>query len=150
LTAALLTLAVSVAYAGTTGNGSAAQPSVFTPDTIKWTAGTGAMKGVMVAALDGDWSKPGPFTVRLKFPDATKLPAHYHSDTERATVISGVFCVGVGSTFDASKLTPLPAGSFVVIPANVRHFALTQGETVIQLSGTGPFDMKMDAAAGGM
>jgi hypothetical protein len=117
---------------------------MYTPSSIKWVAGTGGMKGMMIATLDGDWSKPGPYTIRLKLPAGTKIPVHYHSGTERATIISGIFMLGIGTKFDESKLTTAPAGSFAVIPAGVRHFAETKVETVVQLSGMGPFDMEMD------
>ena len=148
LTAALIALAGAAAYAD--GSTTAAQPAVYMPSTIKWEAGTGPFKGVMVAMLDGDPTQAGPYTFRLKLPDGTKFPVHYHLDTERVTVISGTFLVGIGTMYDASKMTALPAGSFVVVPAGVRHYAAAQGETIVQLSGMGPFAMKMDPAPSGM
>jgi hypothetical protein len=43
--------------------------------------------------------------------------AHTHPDTEVDTVLEGTWYVGMGDKFDAAKLKPYPAGSFIVIPA---------------------------------
>jgi hypothetical protein len=121
------------------------KPTIVTPAAIHWMPGTGQIPATVgVAVLDGDPSKPGPFTIRLNIPDGTKFPAHYHDDTERVTVISGTFMAGIGGKFDASKLMALPAGSFAVIPAKLWHFAMAKGDTVVQINGNGPFAMKMD------
>jgi len=142
--AAFVAVAATAAYADSMGSGMSAKPAIFTPSTIKWAAGTGELKGLMVAVLDGNPSKAGPWTIRIKLPAGTKFPVHFHNDTERVTVISGTFLAAIGSTFDESKLMALPAGSFVVIPGGVRHFAETKVATVVQLSGTEAFAMKMD------
>lgn len=124
----------------------AAAPTIYTPDTIKWMPGTGEIPATVgVAVLEGDPSKPGPFLLRLNIPDGTKFGVHYHDDTERLTVISGTFMAGIGTTADDSKMMALPAGSYCIIPAGVRHYAMAKGQTVIQLAGTGPFAMKHDS-----
>ncbi|HEY5093991.1 MAG TPA: cupin domain-containing protein [Candidatus Eremiobacteraceae bacterium] len=121
-------------------------PTVFTPDTIKWMPGTGQIPSTVgVAVLEGDPSKPGPFVLRLNIPDGTKFPVHYHDDTERLTIISGTFMAGIGTTFDESKLIALPAGSYCILPAGLRHYAMAKGQTVVQLAGMGPFAMKKDS-----
>jgi len=40
-----------------------------------------------------------------------------------------------------TKGKELPAGSFVVMPAQTHHFAYTKGETIIQLHGIGPWQI---------
>jgi len=50
-------------------------------------------------------------------------------------VIEGTWYVGEGAKFDAAKLKSYPAGSFVVIPANVPHFVEAKGAVVVQLTG---------------
>jgi quercetin dioxygenase-like cupin family protein len=121
----------------------ASAPTIVTPDTIAWVAGTGPEQGAQLGVLEGDPSKPGPYTVRLKIPAGGKFLPHSHRDVEHVTVISGTLRVGLGDVFDASKMKALPAGSYVVIPAGLHHFAMAQGDTVVQLHGTGPssFDM---------
>ena len=46
--------------------------------------------------------------------------------------------MGMGEKFDQSAGQAMPAGTFFCMPAGMKHFAGTTGETVIQLSGIGP------------
>jgi anti-sigma factor ChrR (cupin superfamily) len=117
------------------------KPAIFTPSAIKWSAGSGEFKGLTIAYLSGDPSKAGPWTVRFKVPAGAKFPVHYHNDAETVTVISGTFAAAIGDTFDASKLMTLPAGTYVYIPAGVKHFAMAKTDCVVQVSGTKPFAM---------
>jgi hypothetical protein len=57
------------------------------------------------------------------------------------TVLKGTLQVGMGSPFDPTKLNDLPEGSFGVIPARMRHFARAKGDVIIQLHGTGPWQL---------
>jgi len=68
---------------------------------------------------------------------------HTHPMLEQVTVISGTFLVAVGSTWDASKLTALPAGTFVAIPPNTPHYAQAKGATIVEVHGIGPDKMDM-------
>ena len=95
-----------------------------------------------MAVLSGNPSKAGSqYTVRLELPSGTKIAAHTHGDEEDVTVISGTLLVGVGSSFDASKMLALTAGSYVSIPAGTPHYAMAKGETVVQVNGVGPASM---------
>jgi len=51
--------------------------------------------------------------------------------------------VGLGDTMDVSHMKALDAGSYVVIPSRLHHFAMAKAETIIQIHGMGPstFDM---------
>jgi quercetin dioxygenase-like cupin family protein len=116
-------------------------PTIVTPEDVKWTAGSGPLSGIEMAVLQGDPKKPGPFVIRLRIPDGTKVGAHFHGDTERVTVLSGTFLVGIGDKLDESKMKALPPGSFVSVPAGVHHYAMAKGVTIVQIGGTGPFTM---------
>jgi hypothetical protein len=48
----------------------------------------------------------------------------------------------MGEKFDPAKLRALPAGSYALLPKDKPHFNLYQGETIIQLHGIGPYDIK--------
>jgi quercetin dioxygenase-like cupin family protein len=114
--------------------------TMLTPDQMIWGDFPGR-PGVKLAAIEGNFKEPGPFTVRIKFPPNLKLSPHWHSITEHVTVISGTFYFGAGDTLDESKAKALPPGSAVVNPAKTHHFALTKGdEVVIQVHGAGPWD----------
>jgi hypothetical protein len=69
------------------------------------------------------------------------ITPHYHPVTEHVTVVTGSFFVGMGETFDASKATELPTGTFAALDPGMRHFAYTKGETIIQLHGVGPWSL---------
>jgi quercetin dioxygenase-like cupin family protein len=134
-----------LAFGASASADSTMKPIIVTPDSVKWMPGTGQIPATVgVAVLEGDPTKAGPFVVRLNIPDGTKFPVHYHDDTERLTVISGTFMAGIGTSFDASKMVALPAGSYCVLPAGLHHYAMAKGQTVVQLAGTGPFAMKTD------
>jgi hypothetical protein len=55
------------------------------------------------------------------------------------TVISGTFNLGMGDKFDATKADVLPAGTYGMWSAGMKHFVWCKGETVIQFHGDGPW-----------
>jgi len=112
----------------------------LTPEQVLWFTPSYYTDGRQRAQLIGDSSKPGPFVDRVKIPSGGRVRAHTHPDTEVDTVIAGTWYVGMGDRFDAAKLKPYPAGSFIVIPAGVPHFvAAPEGVVIVQISGDGPF-----------
>lgn len=97
------------------------------------------VKGLEVANILGDASKPGPYVQRVKFPPGQVVQPHTHPEDRTYTVISGTWRIGWGKTYDPSRLIALPPGSFYTEPANVPHFIATEDEAVIvQISGMGP------------
>lgn len=97
--------------------------------------------GAKLAVLDGNPAEPGPYTMRLSMPGGYRIPPHFHPAFEHVTVIKGIFKVGMGEKFDASAMNALPVGTFAALAPGVRHFAQAQGETVVQLHGTGPWSL---------
>src|SRR5688572_17975574 len=110
----------------------------LTPSEITFRTTGLAQPGMTQANLVGDPAKPGPYTIRLTFPDGYKLAPHSHPDAREVTILSGTWLTGYGKTFDAAALKELPAGSFYTEPANLPHFVQTKGAVVIQVSGIGP------------
>ncbi|WP_340313647.1 cupin domain-containing protein [Rhizorhabdus argentea] len=95
--------------------------------------------GAQLAKVVGDPTQPGPYVVRVRVPGDVKLMPHTHSEDRIYTVISGVFYIGFGATFDASKLKAYGPGSVVVLPGNTPHFHWARsGEYVTQVTGMGP------------
>jgi quercetin dioxygenase-like cupin family protein len=110
------------------------------PDTIQWFTPPYYTDGRQRARLFGDSSEGGLWVDRVKIPRGGRVLAHTHPEDELVTVIEGTWFVGEGAKFDEAKLRPYPLGSFVVIPAGVRHFAAAnEGPVIVQLSGTGKF-----------
>lgn len=95
--------------------------------------------GAKMAVLQGDPSKTALFTVRLDMPDGYRFPPHFHPTDEYVTVISGTFLVGMGDSVDVAHATALPAGGFVPVGANMHHYAIARGHTIVQVHAMGPF-----------
>jgi len=115
---------------------------LYPPTSIEWKAGPAAIPpGAKVAVLEGDPTKEGPFVVRFQFPDGYHIPPHTHPKTERVTVISGNLYLATGEALERNRAKKLPAGSFGYWPAGMKHTAWSEGETVIQLHGIGPWQI---------
>lgn len=113
--------------------------TLIQPQAIRWMPSP-VLRHVQVAVMDGDPKAPGsPYTLRLKLPDAYTIPLHWHPDTERLTVLSGIVLFGAGDKVDPMKTTALGPGSYIVIPAKVPHWVTARGATIFQVSGLGPF-----------
>jgi len=123
---------------GVASTAQAPGPVALTPEEIQFSTAGLALPGMGQANLVGDPAKPGPYTIRLRFPNGYKLAPHSHPDAREVTILSGTWLTGYGDTFDAAALKVLPAGSFYTEPANLPHFLETRGAVVIQVSGTGP------------
>ncbi len=113
---------------------------LLNPGDMKWGPAPPVLPaGAQVAVLDGDPFKPGFFTIRLKFPDGYKIPAHWHPTDENIVVVQGTFRAGMGDAFSEAGLHDFTVGSFVKMPMRMRHFATAKGEVIVQIYGPGPF-----------
>ena len=115
---------------------------VALPNSITWGPPPAVLPaGARLAVVEGDPTKSSSYTMRLWMPAGYRIPPHFHPADEHVTVINGTFYVGMGETYDASKATELPIGTFAALAPGARHFAFTRGETVIQLHGIGPWGL---------
>ena len=121
-----------------------AQPAMaqnaFTPDEVKWgPAPPFLAPGAQLAVVEGDpMASSGDFTIRIKMPNGYKIAPHWHPKRENVTVISGNFKVGMGDKFDESKMMVFPAGSFAYLDPDMHHYAMSVGDTVVQVHGLSP------------
>ena len=132
----------------------AEQHVIVTPADLKWVdAPPGLPPGAKMAVLEGDPTKKGNFTVRLQAPADYKVPPHTHPTAEHITVISGTMNFGAGEKFDEAagkvrahdRIAPgkeSPMGSYVIMPAGMKHYAWSSGEAIIQIHAMGPFEIK--------
>jgi quercetin dioxygenase-like cupin family protein len=135
--AALCFIALSANAASKT----AAKPITLQPSDIKYVPAPPSMPpGAQIAVLVGDPGKKGPFVVRFKMPDGYVIAPHWHSQDEQLTVLAGVFALGLGDKTDPAAATSLEAGAFHFLPGKTHHYAITKGETVLEIHGVGPFD----------
>jgi len=98
-------------------------------------------KGSSMAVLSGNPGEAGPFVVRLKMPAGYKIAPHWHPTDEHVTVISGTFVLGMGDSVNQAAMKSLGPGGYALLPAEMRHYAMAKGPTVVQVHGTGPFQL---------
>lgn len=109
---------------------------------MKWMDGTavGLPKGSQVAVVKGDPSKAGDFVVHLKFPADFAVPPHSHPGDETVRIVSGgPLHYGMGEKIDMTNAGTLEKGWHVTLGAGMNHWAHAPAETVVQVSGHGPF-----------
>ena len=115
---------------------------VALPESLKWVE-PAPLPGARLAVVQGDPSKEGLFVYRLKMPAGYRIPPHLHKASENVTVLSGVFFIGLGEKLDQSKGQELPVGAFFSVPPDHPHYAWVGGaETVVQVHGVGPTDLR--------
>ena len=130
----LCLISVSPAWAASAPH---AEHVIVTPEKIEWKPFVGPFTW---AVLSGDPMQAGsPFVIRIKHPDGAKVPPHWHPIDENATVISGKFHIGTGKTFDESKMEVVGPGAYILLPKKMPHYAVGEGETIVQVHGIGPF-----------
>lgn len=115
---------------------------LMAPADMKWGDAPPVFeKGMSLAVVSGDPGKAGPFVVRAKFPAGFKIQPHWHPTDENVTVLSGTMAVGMGEKFDTTVMKELSEGGFVMLPAEMRHFAMAKTDATIQIHGQGPFTL---------
>jgi quercetin dioxygenase-like cupin family protein len=117
------------------------EPAFLNASELKWGAAPPDLpKGGQIVVLHGDPGKPGPFTLRFKMPDGYKIAPHWHTQDEQLTILSGTLLLHMGDSLD-SPAHELQVGSYHFLPGKMHHAAESRGETIVQLHGTGPFDI---------
>ncbi len=122
------------------GMAQAASINPVLPDaTLNWKDARTLPPGAQVAILSGNPTKAEPFVARVKLPANFVIPPHSHPVAEYDTVLSGALYIGTGKEVNTDNGTELPVGSFVKMPAKQVHYSWTKEETVLQISGMGPW-----------
>ena len=129
--------------ASTSASATSETHKVMNPADLKWgDAPPGLPAGGKMAVLNGDPTQSGPFTARLKAPAGYTIKPHTHPTAERLTVISGSFKIGMGEKLDEKSMQEMRPGSYVVLPANMAHFAKATGkDSIVQIDSEGPFQI---------
>jgi uncharacterized RmlC-like cupin family protein len=137
-----LLASIAIGLTCTVSSGAQSAHILVPADKIQWSPAPPALPaGAQIAVLEGNPSEKGTVVLRLKLPANYSVPAHWHSMTERVTVLSGAFHAGMGDKLDKQNSTPMDPGSFVMLPAKMHHFACTSAPTVVQIDLEGPFDI---------
>jgi quercetin dioxygenase-like cupin family protein len=118
------------------------EPIAFSAQSIVWTDAPATLPaGSKIAVLEGNPRDEGMFTMRVRVPAGTSLAPHWHPRHERVTILSGAAELGFGSTADATRTIRYGAGSFYVNPPRRTHFLFFPEETVMQMTGIGPWEI---------
>ena len=122
---------------------STTEHQITAPSDLKWgDMPPGLPTGAKMAVLNGDPTKAGPFTVRMQAPAGYKIAPHTHPTSERLTVISGTFRIGMGNKFDEAATKEMGPGSYLVLPPGMTHFVSLTSEAIVQIDSEGPFQIK--------
>ena len=115
---------------------------VVTPDKIQWGPAPGSLPpGAQAAVLDGDPGKAGLFVLRLKLPDGFRIPPHWHPTDEHLVIVAGTLMAGLGDKADDASMHALATGSYAKMPRKTNHYVRAKGETIVQITSTGPFQV---------
>lgn len=109
-------------------------------DSVTWQPGL--RPGEQIAILSGDPSKAGSlYTIWVKVPAGGTIPPHWHPQDEHIVVLSGGIVVGSGERVDPANERAVASGSYIMLPAHMRHYAYARTETVMQVYGIGPLQI---------
>lgn len=111
-------------------------------EEVEWKSYAAFPPAARLAVLVGEPNEPGPYMIRVKLPNGTKMMPHKHPEDRVYTVISGIFYIGLGDEFDASRLTAHAPGTVVVLPGGQSHFhCAMSGEYITQVTAMGPLGL---------
>ncbi len=95
--------------------------------------------------VSGDPSKLGaPFVIRIQNDANFIVLPHWHPVDKNIVVVKGTWYVGMGDKFDRSALREMKVGDYALVPREMRHFAWSKTETIIQVHSIGPFKLILD------
>ena len=99
------------------------------------------------AKLYGDFDRPGPYLVLMKwYPGWFSAPHSYATDRIQM-VLSGTWWVNSGADFDPKSAVPVPAGGFVKRLARTFHYdGVPRGikeAVVVAVFGVGPVNIEL-------
>ncbi|WP_292529406.1 cupin domain-containing protein [Methylocystis sp.] len=139
LAAIVASAAISLAASNALGE---APGFVYSQDRLEWKAGPPELpRGAEVAMLFGDPMGGGPYILRMRAPKGYKIGPHKHNGMETMTVLSGAVRYGQGNKLEANAEKTLGAGGFAATPAEVGHWVSFDDNTVIQVTGIGPWNI---------
>lgn len=151
IVAGLITTLFAFAGAANAADTAAAKPAglptaqfgSILSENLQWQSFPAFPPEARLAVVVGNPAEAAPYVVRVKLPGGVKLMPHTHPEDRIYTVVSGVFYIGIGTTFDPDKLQAYAPGSVLVLPKNTPHFHWARsGDYMTQVSGIGPLGIK--------
>lgn len=105
--------------------------------------------GTEIAVVSGNPGQSGQYVMRVRSPASWKSMPHRHPNDIQVTVVSGVMRFAEGEQFDQSRLRDYPAGSSLLIPANMPHYDFSPVAAEFQVEGSGPLRTVLVGPAAG-
>jgi quercetin dioxygenase-like cupin family protein len=133
LIAVILNLILSVAF----GPEPTKTPQAWDAKSITWQK-TDA-DGTKWAVLQGSSDVPGEAFTYAAFVPAGFHDFHAHGTDARVAVVQGVLKVSFGESQDLEHVNSYPVGTFLYVPANVKHTMAADEDTIIIGTATGPW-----------
>jgi quercetin dioxygenase-like cupin family protein len=118
-------------------------PQAWDARTIQWQQ-TDA-DGSKWAILEGHSDVPGEAFTYAALVPAGHSEHHSHSADARVAVVQGVLKVSFGETLDLQHLKSYPVGTFLYVPANVKHTMAADVDTIIIGTAVGPWHTQHSA-----
>ncbi|MET9876988.1 cupin domain-containing protein [Actinacidiphila glaucinigra] len=113
------------------------------PQDLDWQPFPAFPPAARLAVVVGNPSEPAPYVVRVKLPSGERLMPHRHTEDRVYVVVSGVFYIGLGDTFDEEGLQAYPPGAVIVLPGGTSHFHWAKsGQYVTQVTAIGPISLE--------
>ncbi|HXJ12710.1 MAG TPA: cupin domain-containing protein [Candidatus Limnocylindrales bacterium] len=114
----------------------AKKPQAWDVNTIQWQVNADGTKD---ALLEGRRDVPGETFTYAFFIPAGYHEHHWHSSDARVVVVQGALKVSFGETLDLEHLKTYPTGTYLLVPANVKHTMAAEEDTVIIGTAVGPW-----------
>jgi quercetin dioxygenase-like cupin family protein len=135
-------IVVMMALIGTLAMGQAAAVKTWDASNIVWQ--NIYPDGTKWSVLEGDKDASGrAFTYAFSIP-AGYWEHHSHNQDARVAVVSGALKVAIGPKLDKDGAKAYPAGSFLLVPANVQHTMGADVDTIIIGTAMGPWKTHHD------
>ena len=121
-------------------SGTLSAQDTATSTSLRWAIAPPLLPpGAMIALVSGDPTRPGQSTIRLSMPDGYRMPPHFHPTDERVEVMQGTLLVGMGDRLDMEQTMAVATGDTIVAPAELHHYTIAKGMTVVSVRFTGPY-----------
>ena len=113
------------------------QPQAWNAKNIEWQKAD--PDGTKWSVLEGRSDVAGEAFTYAAFIPAGFHDFHSHASDARVAVVQGVLKVSFGEASDLEHLNSYPVGSFLFVPANVRHTMAADEDTIIIGTAVGPW-----------
>ena len=111
------------------------------PRDLQWMPAPPVLpQGAQITVLYGDPMKPAPYVMRIRAPNGYRVPPHWHTQDEQLTILAGNLALHMGDTM-TSQPHVLEPGGYHFLPGGMHHAAEARGDTIVQISGHGPWDI---------